>query len=401
MADSARNPVKISNLRRMPCGVWALGVVSLLMDISSEMIHSLLPLFLVVEIGVGVLAVGLIEGMAEAAASVTKAFFGGLSDRLGRRKLLALAGYGLAALTKPVFPLAGSAGWIFFARFADRIGKGIRAAPRDALVADLTSADLRGAAFGLRQGLDTVGALAGPLLAVVLMVVFLGNMRAVFWLAVLPALGAVLVLAVFVRDRPLPERDAASRNPFRRTALRSLGRPFWATVAVAGFLMLPRFSEAFLILRGGTALAASFVPLVLVAMNIGYVLTAYPAGSLSDRVGRRGFLLAGYAVLASADVVLAAAGSLGTVVSGAVLWGIHMGLTQGVLAALVADAAPARWRGTAFGIFHLVTGLAILLASVIAGWLWQSAGPQWAFAVGAAVAMLCLPVIVAGLPRRW
>jgi len=402
MADDS-NPrrVKFSKLRRIPGSVWALGVVSLLMDVSSEMIHSLLPVFLVAEIGVGVLAIGLIEGAAEAAASITKAFSGALSDRLGRRKLLAVAGYGLAALTKPVFPLAGTAGWVFFARFADRVGKGIRGAPRDALVADLTPPQLRGAAYGLRQALDTAGALAGPLIAILLMVVFLGDMRGVFWMAVIPAVAAVLVLVVFVQDRPRLAEDNASRNPLRRAALRSLGRRYWMTVAVAGFLMLPRFSEAFLILRGGgPALTAAFVPLVLVAMNIGYLLTAYPAGSLSDRLGRRGLLAGGYVVLTLADLVLASAELPGTVLSGAALWGVHMGLTQGILAALVADTAPARQRGTAFGVFHLVTGLAVLLASLVAGWLWQSMGPAWTFGAGAVIAASCVPAVIIILPRK-
>jgi len=394
-ADSDHPHVKFSRLRRIPRGVWALGFVSLLMDVSSEMIHSLLPVFLVSEIGVGVLAVGLIEGVAEAAASITKAFSGALSDRLGRRKLLAVAGYGLAALTKPVFPLAGTAGWVFFARFADRVGKGIRGAPRDALVADLTPAGLRGAAYGLRQALDTAGALAGPLIAILLMVVFLGDMRGVFWIAVIPAVAAVLVLAVFVRDPPRLAPGDARGNPLGRAALRNLGRRYWTTVAVAGFLMLPRFSEAFLILRGGgPALTAAFVPLVLVAMNIGYLLTAYPAGSLSDRVGRHGMLAGGYAVLAVANVVLASVEAAGTVLSGAVLWGVHMGLTQGVLAALVADTAPAHRRGTAFGVFHLVTGLAVLLASLVAGWLWQSVGSAWTFGAGAVIAALCVPIVL-------
>jgi MFS family permease len=399
-ADGNHRHVKFSRLRRIPGSVWALGFVSLLMDVSSEMIHSLLPVFLVAEIGVGVLAVGFIEGVAEATASITKAFSGALSDRLGRRKLLAVAGYGLAALTKPIFPLAGTAGWVFFARFADRVGKGIRGAPRDALVADLTPPQLRGAAYGLRQALDTAGALAGPLIAILLMVVFLGDMRGVFWVAVIPAVAAVLVLVVFVQDPPQLAGNDAPRNPLRRTALRSLGRRYWRAAAVAGFLMLPRFSEAFLILRGGgPALTAAFVPLVLVAMNIGYLLTAYPAGSLSDRVGRRGLLAGGYVVLALADLVLASADAAGTVLSGALLWGVHMGLTQGILAALVADTAPARRRGTAFGIFHLITGLAVLLASLIAGWLWQSVGPSWTFGAGAVIAALCVPAILILPPR--
>jgi len=401
MAANSNGPRrKTSRLRQIPSGVWALGFVSLLMDVSSEMIHSLLPLFLVTNIGVGVLAVGIIEGVAEATASFAKAFSGAFSDWLGRRKLLAVVGYGVAALTKPVFPLAESAAWVFFARFTDRIGKGIRGAPRDALVADLTPADLRGAAYGLRQALDTAGSVAGPLLAILLMVVMLGDMRRVFWFAVGPAVAAVLVLAIFVRDSPHHPAGKGPGNPLRRAALRSLGRQYWVTVAVAGFLMLPRFSEAFLILRGGgPALTAAFVPLVLVAMNIGYVLTAYPAGSLSDRVGRRGFLAWGYVVLMIADLVLASAEAAATVLSGGVLWGVHMGLTQGILAALVADMAPAGQRGTAFGVFHLVTGLATLLASLIAGVLWQQIGPVATFGVAALLAVLGVPAIVFALPR--
>ena len=395
-----RCPPEKQGLRAIPRGIWALGFVSLLMDVSSEMIHSLLPLFLVTQLGVGALAVGLIEGIAEATASITKVFSGALSDRLGKRKLLALAGYGLAALTKPVFPLAATAGWVFFARFTDRIGKGIRGAPRDALVGDLTPAALRGAAYGLRQTLDTIGAFAGPLLAIVLMIAFAGDMRAVFWVAVIPAFGAVLVLALFVRDPPLNPDRAIRRNPLRREAMRNLGRDYWVLVLVAGFLMLPRFSEAFLLLRGGEgALTLAFVPLVLVAMNAAYSLTAYPAGRLSDRIGRRGLLAGGYVVLVLADIVLALAGGAATVLGGAVLWGIHMGMTQGILAALVADTAPADTRGTAFGVFHLVGGVCLLLASIIAGALWQAYGPAATFGVGAVAAALCIPAILL-LPRK-
>lgn len=385
-------------LKRIPTGVWALGFVSLLMDVSSEMIHSLLPVFLVAELGVGALAVGLIEGVAEATASITRIFSGALSDRLGKRKPLALAGYGLAALTKPVFPLAAGAGWVFFARFADRIGKGIRGAPRDALVADMTPPALRGAAYGLRQTLDTVGAFGGPLLAVALMLLFAGDFRAVFWVAVIPAFAAVAVLAAFVRDAPLKPDGSAPRNPLRRDALVQLGSSYWVVVAVAALLMLPRFSEAFLLLRAGDGWAMAFVPLVLVAMNAAYMLTAYPAGSLSDRLGRRGLLAGGYLVLVLADIVLAYADVFVLSIAGAVLWGVHMGMTQGLLAALVSDVAPARLRGTAFGMFNLVAGLSLLVASLIAGWLWQYAGPGWTFGAGAAGATLCIPAILLLLP---
>jgi MFS family permease len=386
---------------RIPAGIWALGFVSLLMDVSSEMIHGLLPVFLVAELGVGVLTVGIIEGVAEATASIVRIFSGALSDRLGRRKLLALAGYGLAALTKPVFPLAGTAGWVFFARFTDRIGKGIRGAPRDALVADLTPPVLRGAAYGLRQTLDTIGALLGPLLAIALMILFAGDMRSVFWVAVVPAAAAVLLLALAVRDPPRSPDSGVRRNPLRLEAMRRLGHEFWLFIVLAGFLMLPRFSEAFLILRGGgPALTVAFVPMVLVTMNVAYSLTAYPAGRLSDRLGRRGLLAGGYLFLALADGVLASTEHAGTVLAGAALWGVHLGMTQGILAALVADRAPADLRGTAFGVFHAVAGISLLLASVIAGALWQAFGPATTFIAAAATAALCIPAILILLPAR-
>lgn len=392
--ERERAPEK-SGLAAIPRGVWALGFVSLLMDVSSEMIHSLLPLFLVAELGAGALAVGVIEGVAEATASITKIFSGALSDRLGKRKLLAVAGYALAAFTKPVFPLAASAGWVFLARFTDRIGKGIRGAPRDALVGDLTPVAVRGAAYGLRQTLDTIGALGGPLLAVLLMVAFANDIRAVFWVAVLPAFAAVLVLVLAVGDPPLQPDGAVRRNPLRLEAMRELRREYWILVLVAGFLMLPRFSEAFLLLRGGgPELTATFVPLVLVVMNAAYTLTAYPAGRLSDQVGRTGLLAGGYLVLVVADLVLAFAGHAVTVLVGAALWGVHMGMTQGVLAALVADTAPAHLRGTAFGVFNMVGGLCLLAASVIAGGLWQKIGPGATFGVAAAVAALGIPAIL-------
>lgn len=386
---------------RIPAGVWALGFVSLLMDVSSEMIHGLLPVFLVAELGVGALAVGLIEGVAEATASIVRIFSGALSDWLGRRKLLALAGYGLAALTRPIFPLANTAGWVFVGRFTDRIGKGIRTAPRDALVGDLTPSHMRGAAYGLRQTLDTVGAVTGPLLAVALMVVFAGDMRAVFWVAAVPAVAAVLLLAVAVRDSPLRPDRTGERNPLRLEAMRRLGREFWLFIILAGLLMLPRFSEAFLILRGSGPLpTVAFVPMVLVAMNVAYSLTAYPAGWLSDRLGRRRLLAAGYLFLVVADGVLASTEHAGTALAGAALWGVHMGMTQGILAALVADTAPAAWRGTAFGVFHMVAGISLLLASVIAGALWQAFGPATTFIAAAATAALCVPAILILLPDK-
>jgi len=370
----------------IPRGVWALGFVSLFMDISSEMIHALLPVFLVSVLGASVAAVGLLEGTAEALAQVTKVFSGTLSDRLGKRKLLAVVGYGLAALTKPLFALAPSAGWVFAARGLDRVGKGIRGAPRDALIADLAAEEVRGAAFGLRQTLDTVGAFAGPLLAIALMAATADDLRAVFWLATIPAAVSVLVLVLFVRE---PRREASRRNTAQLRVLAlvgTLGSRFWWLVVVAALFTLARFSEAFLILKiADVGLSVAYVPAVLVVMNVAYALSAYPAGWLSDRVNRWSVFAVGAAVLIGADLVLAFGTSIAVVGVGIALWGLHMGFTQGVLATLVADTAGAEQRGTAFGVFNLVTGLALLVASVLAGVLWDRGGPTLTFLSGAAL----------------
>jgi len=372
-------------------------MVSLLMDVSSEIIHSLLPVFLVSVIGAGVEAVGLLEGVAEASAMMVRVFSGALSDWLGKRKALALAGYGLGALSKPLFALAPGFGLVFTARCVDRIGKGIRGAPRDALVADVTAPSQRGAAYGLRQSLDSVGAFLGPLLAIGLMLLLHDRFRLVFWVACLPGLLAVATLALAVRE-PATLAGRPFRPPLRRQALAQLGRRYWLVVLVGAVFTLARFSEAFLLLRAGNlGLRAAYIPLVLVAMNLAYSLTAYPVGRLSDRVGRRGLLGCGLLVLIGADLLLAGAGGHTAVFLGAGLWGVHMGLTQGLLAALIADAVVPELRGTAFGLFGLIGGLALLLASLLAGWLWQQFGAPATFWGGAGLAGLAL-LGFAGLP---
>lgn len=366
----------------VPKGVWTLGFVSLLMDTSSEMIHSLLPIFLVSVLGVGALSVGIIEGVAEATAAITKVFSGAVSDRLGRRKPLVLFGYGIAALTKPIFALAPTFGWVVGARFVDRVGKGVRGAPRDALVADLTPPHLLGAAFGLRQALDTVGAFAGPLIAIVAMWASADDFRLVFWIATIPALLAVLLILVGVKEPETRRTGNARRISWREAARLPIG--FWKVVGVASLMTLARFSEGFLLLRAqSVGLEEMLVPLVFIVMNLVYAGCAYPVGTLSDRLGRRGLLLTGFTVLIVADVVLANAGTIFGVIGGVALWGLHMGMTQGLLAAMVAEHAPADQRGTAFGVFNLVSGVAALLASVIAGALWSAIGPQATFWAGA------------------
>jgi MFS family permease len=370
----------------IPRGAWALGFVSLFMDISSEMIHALLPVFLVGVLGASVAAVGWLEGMAEALAQITKVFSGTLSDRLGNRKLLAVVGYGLSALTKPLFALAPSPGWVFAARGLDRVGKGIRGAPRDALIADLAPEEIRGATFGLRQTLDTVGAFAGPLLAIALMATTADDFRAVFWLATVPAFVSVAVLVLFVRE-PRREASRPSAAPSRFMALfGTLGARFWWLVVVAALFTLARFSEAFLILKmADVGLSVAYVPAVLVVMNVVYALSAYPAGWLSDRVNRWGVFAVGAALLIGADLVLAFGTSIVVAAVGVALWGLHMGFTQGLLATLVADTASAEQRGTAFGVFNFVTGFALLAASVVAGVLWDRGGPTLTFLAGAAL----------------
>jgi len=365
--------------------------VSLFMDVSSEMIHSLLPVFLSTTLGASILTIGIIEGIGEGTASIAKLFSGWISDRLGRRKGLAVAGYGLAALSKPLFALAPTASWVLLARFSDRIGKGVRGAPRDALVGDLAPPGLRGAAYGLRQSLDTIGAFLGPLLAIVLMALLGGNFRAVFWLAVIPAVLSVPIL-IFAVDEPAGEHAAtASRPPIRLNELDRFGFLYWAVVAIGFVLTLARFSEAFLILRAQSAgLPNALVPLALITMNAVYAITAYPMGALSDRIDRRAVLGGGFAALVAADLVLAFAPGLGMVMAGIALWGLHMGMTQGLLATLVADVAPLDLRGTAFGLFHFACGIATLLASLLAGILWQRFGAPATFLVGAALTSLGL-----------
>jgi MFS family permease len=383
--------------REIPGGVWALGIVSLLMDISSEMIHALLPLYLVTVLGASMLTVGVIEGIAEATASIVKIFSGALSDKLGKRKLLTAIGYGLAAFTKPVFPMASTIGWIVVARFIDRVGKGIRGAPRDALIADIAPPELRGASFGLRQSLDTVGAFLGPLLAIGLMVLAANNFTVVFWIAVIPAFLSFAVIVLAVREPERPPGAKVAKSPLSPAELRRLGHAYWLVVMVATVFTLARFSEAFLLLRAqSVGLSLALVPAILVVMNIVYACSAWPAGVLSDRIGRFGVLAAGFTMLLVADLVLAMGTSVGAVALGAALWGLHMGLTQGLLATLVADTAPPELRGTAFGMYNLVTGLAMLAASVIAGGLWDIAGPQGTFLLGAlftAAALVSLPLL--------
>ncbi len=368
----------------MPRAIWALGFVSLFMDISSELVHSLLPVFMVTTLGASTLSLGILEGLAEATASITKLFSGTLSDWLGKRKILAVIGYGLSALTKPLFPLAQSIEWVFTARIIDRVGKGIRGAPRDALVGELAPPELRGAAYGLRQSLDTVGAFVGPIMAVLLMLIFAGNIRAVYWFAVIPGILAVLLLLFGVQEPERKDNAKPTRFPLKWREFAKLGGAYWWVVLVGGVLTLARFSEAFLVLRAqSVGLPIAWVPAVMVVMSVVYSLAAYPAGILSDRINRHFVLTAGTGILVIADLVLAFADSVSGVMIGVALWGLHMGLSQGLLATLVADTTPEERRGTAFGMFNLVSGVLLLAASALAGLLWDRIGPNATFLAGA------------------
>lgn len=379
--------------RSIPKGVWALGFVSLLMDISSEMIHSLLPLFMVVDLGTSGTIIGLIEGAAEATALIVKIFSGVISDYLGKRKGLALLGYGLGALTKPLFALATSNTIVLTARLLDRVGKGIRGAPRDALIADITPAEIRGAAFGLRQSLDTVGAFLGPLLAVVLMLLWDNDFRVVFWVAVIPGLLSVGVLFFGVKERTSTIGQMRS-NPIQRQNLKRLGVAYWQVVLTGALFTLARFSEAFLVLRAQqSGIALVWVPLVMVVMNVVYAASAYPFGTWSDRCGHGRLFSWGLLVLIAADWVLANVSHWSVAMAGVALWGLHMGMTQGLLAKMVADTTPSDLRGTAYGFFNLVCGIAMLIASALAGWLWDVFGAATTFYVGSVFCLLTLALI--------
>jgi MFS family permease len=384
---------------RIPTAVWVLGFVSLMMDISSEMIHSLLPVFMTVVLGASATAVGVIEGIAEATALIAKVFSGVLSDYIGKRKWLAVLGYGMGALTKPLFALATGIGWVLSARFIDRIGKGIRGAPRDALIADVTAPEVRGAAFGLRQSLDTVGAFVGPLLAMGLMLLWSNDFRSVFWVAVIPGLFAVALLIFGVQEPPRPASHKKPASPISRAALKLLPPAYWWVVTAGAMLTLARFSEAFLVLRaqqGGLALA--LVPLVLVLMNVVYAVFAYPLGMLADKISHHALLMLGIVPLIVADLLLAYDGGLVSIGAGLVFWGLHMAATQGLLAAMIADTAPAELRGTAYGLFNLGSGIAMLAASVLAGLLWDRFGAAASFQAGAAFALLALALLMMRRP---
>jgi MFS family permease len=391
---SHESPTTKAERLRIPRTIWALGFVSLFMDLSSELVHSLLPVFLVTTLGASALTVGVIEGVAESTAMLVKIFSGAISDFIGRRKGLLLLGYGLAALSKPLFPMAHSVEVVFTARFLDRIGKGIRGAPRDALVADVSPPEIRGACFGLRQSMDTVGAVLGPAMAILLML-WVADLQLVLWFAVIPATVAVALIVAGVKEPAHVSSEHKFRSPIHWRVLSEFSAEYWWVVIVGGVFTLARFSEAFLVLRAQeTGLSVTWIPLVMVVMSIFYTFSAYPAGWLSDRMSRTKLLCVGMGLLVLADLVLAQSSSVITMMLGVALWGLHMGFSQGILASLVADTAPGELKGTAFGIFNMVSGVCMLIASVLAGGLWQSFGSGSTFYVGAVIAATALLLLL-------
>ena len=381
--------------RLLPRGIWILGFVSLLTDASSELVHSLLPIFLTTTLGASIVTVGIIEGIAEATAAIIKVFSGTLSDRFRHRKWLVVFGYGLSTLTKPLFPLANSIDTVFAARFLDRIGKGIRGAPRDALVADITPTHLRGAAYGLRQSLDSVGAFLGPLLAMIGMLWMADDIKTVLWIAVLPSTLAVILLIAGIKEPVPPSIPSSPQHHLYLSRASSLPVKFWLVVLLGSLFTLARFSEAFLILRAeDLGVAIAWVPLIMIVMNIIYAICAYPAGRAADKISAHTLLIIGLVILVMADVLLALAHSPTTAFAGAALWGLHMAFTQGLLSKLIADASPATLRGTAFGIFNFACGISLLLASVIAGYLWSMFGPASTFFTGAFFAVIAASGLV-------
>ena len=376
--------------------VFILGIVSFLTDVSSEMVYPLVPLFLTSVLGAPVAAVGLIEGVAEGAASLFKTVGGWASDRLRLRRPLVFAGYAVSAVAKPL--LAAAYVWpvALLVRFGDRSGKGVRTAPRDALVADVTPPELRGRAFGFHRAADTLGAVAGPAAALGLLAVFADNFRLIFILAFLPAVAALALIALVKERPPAPAPAGAAR-----VAWRELGSGFYVFLGISMVFALGNSSDVFLLLRvKDVGLSNSEVVLSYMLFNVVYAVLAMPAGIISDRLGRRNVIGGGFAVFAMVYLGFALAGR------GAVAWplfavyGVYMAMTEGVGRAFVADFVPSERRATAMGLYQGAMGGMILLSSVIAGVLWDVIDPAAPFFLGAATALAALALLLVALPRR-
>ncbi len=392
MSNGSENKSDIPQAAPLPATVWILGIASLLNDVSTEIIHSVLPLYMVTALGASFIAVGLLEGTAEALASVLKVGAGGLSDLLGKRKALVVSGYALSTLVKGCYALAGDMTMVMIARLGDRVGKGIRVGPRDALVADSTSPEQRGAAYGLRQSLDTVGAVIGPGLSFVLLSLWHMDYKNIFAIAIVPGIIAVLLLLIGVRE-PEKRESKSDDKKLHKDLLKRLSPAYWSLVVVSFLFNLGNSSDAFILLKGKEAgLALGMVPLMLVVMNVFYAACAYPAGKLSDKLGRVAMLRVGLLFYALVYLGFAFCNTQWQVWTLMALYGVQLGLTQGTLLALVSDVTDADTRGTAFGMISLVTGLALLPASLIAGFLWQNVGSWATFGAGTVCSVVALIV---------
>lgn len=372
----------------LPRNVWVLGLVSLFNDTATEMSYWLLPQFLVSVLGAGPMAFGFIEGAAQTVASFARLFSGFLADRLKRRKALAGAGYTLANLTKPLLALSTSWMQVFWIRFADRAAKGFRGAPRDALLADSVEPDRRGAAFGLRQSMDSAGAILGPLGAVVLLPVFLGNVRMVFWAAAVPGLISIVLVWALVREVRPSSATKSSRqaNPPFRLWSASNRRLLGILLAVAIF-SLGNSSDLFLILRAqNLGVSTHWAPLLGLVFNTVYTLLSWPAGWLSDRLPRRILVVLGYLTYSLIYCGFAVTSSKVFVWPLFAIYGAYYAFTEGVLKAWIADLVPSEARASAYGVFNWIVGLAAFPASLLAGWLWVHASPAAPFYFGGATA---------------
>ncbi len=386
--SSDRPAIKI----RIPRTVWVLGFVSLLMDISSEMIHALLPLFMAGTLGASAIWIGLVEGIGEGTALIAKVFSGVVADRFGHKKRLVFAGYFLGVISKPVFALAGSMPVVLAARFFDRIGKGLRGAPRDAIVADVTDESIRGAAYGLRQSLDAAGAFVGPLLATLLLLLWTEDLRSIFWIALIPGAACLALILFGVEDNVTP---TVNTKRIAWKDLKSVMTPAFVQLVILGTLFsLARFSNAFIVLRAAAiGIEHAWIPMAVVLMNITFSLSSYPFGKLADKLNPMKLLALGMVLLALANLLFAYAENYRILAAGIVLFGMHLGATQGIFSTIISEIAPSEVRATAFGIFNFFSGLALLASGLVAGSLWEYMGAQYCFGGGVVFALITLSLI--------
>ncbi len=393
---SVQSKKRLKNIHR---NVWILGLVSLFTDFGTKAIQSILPLFLVSVLGANVSIIGLIEGIAESTASILKLFSGALSDYWGRRKELAILGYGLSTAIIPLFALANSPLWVLVARFGDRLGKGIRVAPRNALVADVTPIEQRGAAYGLRQTLDTIGAFSGPLVATIILLISGQNFRLVFWVALVSGIISVCLLVKGIRETPSSKEKRSKLIQW--DTFQQLGRNYWVLVLAATLFNLGHFSDAFLLLKAQhIGIANAWIPLSMIVMNFSYMLSAYPLGLLSDRMGRKQLLVVAFWLFSLVYLGFAWVQQPQQIWGLFALYGVYLGMSQGILLALVADVTPSELRGTGFGVINLVIGIILLPANLLAGFVWETANPQIPFLLGSFLAILASFILLLGVRQR-